>query len=138
MANRPDRQIVHTGKMNSHENYGKLDVDVRVEILGDSRVVIFFTEADGTTREVTAELNGESNEQILLMTHGPYDANNAEETYNDEPSFIAKVGHDRAYAYNNYTGQGGRVGTAFVKISDEGIELTNNMEFPEPSVGLKM
>lgn len=132
-----DKQIVHTGKMNSHENHGKLDVDVRVEILGNSRVVIFFTEEDGTTREVTAELNGDNNEQILLMTHGPYNVNNEEETYNDEPSFIAKVGHDRAYAYNNQTGQGGRLGTEFVKISDEGIELTNTMEFPEPSVGPK-
>jgi len=133
-----DKQIVHTGKMNSWENHGKLDVDVRVEILGDSRVVIYFTEADGTTREVTAELNGDSNEHILLMTHGPYDINNEEATYNDEPSFVAKVGHDRAYAYNNNTGQAGRVGSAFVMISDKGIELTDTMEFPEPSAGPKM
>lgn len=133
----PDRQIVHTGKMNSHDNHGKLDVDVRIEVLGGSRVVIYLTEQDGTTREVTTELDGDNNERILLMTHGPYDINNAEATYNDEPSFIAKVGHDRAYAYNNYTGQAGRLGTEFVKISDEGIEMTNTMEFPEQSVGPK-
>jgi hypothetical protein len=133
-----DKQVVHTGKMNSHENHGKLDVDVRIEVLGGSRVVIYFTEEDGTTREVTAELDGDNNERITLMAHGPYDSNNAEETYNDEPSFVAKVGHDRAYAYNNYTGTGGRLGTEFVKISDEGIELTNHMEFPEPSVGPKL
>lgn len=125
-----DRKTVYNGKMNSHENYGKLDLDVKIEVLGDSRVVVYVSDENGITREATIEINGENNEALLFMHHGPYDKNNEEATYNDEPSFIAKVGHDRAYAYNNYTGQGNRVGGSFAKISDEGIEMTETMDFP--------
>lgn len=123
--------------MNSVDNHGRRDLNVKVEIGSDSRLIMYITNSDGITREATIEINGDNSDQILFMNHGPYDINDTEGTYNDEPTFVAKVGTDRGYVYNNYTGTGGRLGTEFAMVSDAGIELTNTMEFPEPTAGFK-
>lgn len=133
-----DRPVIFNGKMNSHENYGKLDVDVRIEISADSRVIMYFTDANGITREAAVEINGDNNEQLMFLAYAPYDSKTEEVALPDDPLFIAKVGNDRGYAYDNYTGQDGRCGATYAMVSEEGIQLTDTMEFPEPVAGLKM
>lgn len=127
-------KVIFNGKMNSHDNHGKLDMDVKIVLLGNCRIVAYISDEHGKTREAAIEIDGENSDRLLLMTHGPYDPNDLENTYSEEPSFIAKVGSDRAYAYNNNTGQPGSVGSAYVKISEDGMEFTDRMDFPEPSV----
>jgi hypothetical protein len=132
-----ERPVIFDGKMNSHENYGKLDVAVRIEISADSRVIMYFTDAEGMTREAAVEINGENNGQLMFLAYAPYDSKAEEVAYPDDPLFIAKVGDDRGYAYDNYTGQDGRCGATYAMVSQEGIEMTDTMEFSEPSSGPK-
>jgi hypothetical protein len=133
-----DKQIIHTGQMNSWENPGKLDIGVRVEILGNSRVVMYFTDENDMVREATVELDGENAERLILMVHGPYNANNPEMGPGnpDEPLFIAKAGSDRAFVYTNNSRNDGR--PDFAMVSETGVELANTMEFPETVIAPKM
>jgi hypothetical protein len=126
--------VIFNGKMNSHDNHGKLDMDVKIVLLGNCRIVAYISDEHGNTREAAIEIDGENSDRLILMTHGPYNPNDLENTYSEDPTFIAKVGSDRAYAYNNTTGQTGTVGSAYVKVSEQGLEFTDTMEFPEPSI----
>lgn len=134
-----DGKTIYQGKFNSSENYltpNLNPIDLSIE-MQETRLVVYLTDQDGSRREVTIETSGENNEQIQLMVHGPYNAA-APDGADDEPRFLAKVGADRSYAYDNYSGSGGRVGKAYAKISDDGIELTDTMEFPNEAVGPKL